>query len=484
MPVPKLEPVRRQAQVVPERAQVADDVGAVAEQVREELDVRQPQGQALRGVPHAVERVHDVRADQHRQQARHHDRRRQAEQQATAGQHGRDQHALDPVGGARDVDGRAGLRETGPRRRAGEQQVDAAERQRQVDQQHRDDLHRRVGRAPARPAAAGPGDAVVDRAAPSGCPVPALAVRNDLPRVQRRRVPQLGAVAHRRVDVDHRGLADEHVRAERDRSGPDQAALRPVAGDQRVLADHGAVADRQQVRADRHRAGQERDPAPDPRAEHPQVEPQQRGPGRDQHQRVRADQRAHHPEPQVCRAPEADLAGRPAADQQPLRRDRQQAHRGERDRPDGDRAQVVPDEPVPARDPAVGLGGEHGQRVGVRQEQQELGEPAEQVVAGARRCGRDGRGGGCRRGGRRGRRRGGPGGPGARGGRGGHRRRGQPRPASASRRRPSWTPTAGPSTCAPARRSGPSASSRRPGRRRSGRSAARRRARAGGRAPR
>jgi hypothetical protein len=42
-------------------------------------------------------------------------------------------------------------------------------------------------------------------------PVPALAVRHGLPSLQGRGVPELGAVAHRRVDVEHGVLAHDNT---------------------------------------------------------------------------------------------------------------------------------------------------------------------------------------------------------------------------------------------------------------------------------
>ena len=54
-----------------------------------------------------------------------------------------------------------------------------------------------------------------------------LAVRHGLPDVQRGRVAELGPVAHRGVDVDHRHLTDEDVLAEGDRSGLDHAVRGP-----------------------------------------------------------------------------------------------------------------------------------------------------------------------------------------------------------------------------------------------------------------
>ena len=103
-------------------------------------------------------------------------------------------------------------------------------------------------------------------------PVPALAVGHGLSGVQRGGVAELGPVAHRGLDVEHRHLADEHVPAEGDRARLDQAGVGPVAGEERVLADDRAVADGEQVGAHGHVPGEDRDAAPDLRAQRPQIE--------------------------------------------------------------------------------------------------------------------------------------------------------------------------------------------------------------------
>ena len=63
-------------------------------------------------------------------------------------------------------------------------------------------------------------------------PVPALAVGHGLTGVQRGGVAELGPVAHRGVDVDHRRLADHRVLADGDRADLDEAGVCPVAVDE------------------------------------------------------------------------------------------------------------------------------------------------------------------------------------------------------------------------------------------------------------
>jgi hypothetical protein len=73
--------------------------------------------------------------------------------------------------------------------------------------------------------------------------VPDLPVRDHLPDVQRRGVPELGPVTHHGVDVQDRLLADEGARADGDGAGLDDTGSCAVAVEVAVLADHGAGPD-------------------------------------------------------------------------------------------------------------------------------------------------------------------------------------------------------------------------------------------------
>ena len=116
------------------------------------------------------------------------------------------------------------------------------------------------------------GPPVVDVGRLRGRAVPALPVGHGLSGVQRGGVPELGAVTQRGPDVEHRRLADQRVLAEGDRARLDDAVVGPVAGEERVLADHRAVADGEQVGAHGHVREKDHDAAPDLRAQRPQVE--------------------------------------------------------------------------------------------------------------------------------------------------------------------------------------------------------------------
>ena len=173
-------------------------------------------------------------------------------------------------------------------------------------------------------------------------------------------------------------VADERVLAQGDRAGLDDAVVGPVAGEERVLRDHGAVAEGEHVGAHGHVLGEDRDAAPDLRAQRPEVE-RVEGRADEQGHRVPLDQRLDHPEAEVRKAPDRDLLGLPPADEHPLEQDRKATQADERRCADHDRPQVDVDHAGTGRDPAdtaqEGVGGEG--RVG--HEEQELQSPAEEV---------------------------------------------------------------------------------------------------------
>ena len=194
---------------------------------------------------------------------------------------------------------------------------------------------------------------------------------------------ELSSVAQRRVDVEHRRLADERARADRDRTCADHSRLGPIAGEEGVPADHRAGADGQQVGADRRVLGEDHNARADLRAQRPEVEGVERRAGEQQH-RVHPDQRADEPEAEVPRAPDRDLLTFPASDQRPLHDDRKDAHAGEAQTADHDRAQVHVDHAGPGRDPVV-ADAEHDPRDGrIREEDEELQRSADHILARAR----------------------------------------------------------------------------------------------------
>src|SRR5439155_16741293 len=108
--------------------------------------------------------------------------------------------------------------------------------------------------------------------------VPPLAGRYRLAAVQRRGVTELRPIAHGRVDVEHGPLPDEGVPADRDRPGLDSPRMRPVALEERLLADDRPRADGEQIGAHRYAPGEDHDARADLRAERPQVEHVEGGP--------------------------------------------------------------------------------------------------------------------------------------------------------------------------------------------------------------
>jgi hypothetical protein len=83
---------------------------------------------------------------------------------------------------------------------------------------------------------------------------------------------ELGPVAHRRLDVEHRGLAYDHVPPEGHRARLDEAVLGSVAGEERVLVDDRAGAHGEQVGAHGRAPGQDHGVAPNLRAQRPEVQ--------------------------------------------------------------------------------------------------------------------------------------------------------------------------------------------------------------------
>src|SRR5262245_29136839 len=151
---------------------------------------------------------------------------------------------------------------------------------------------------------------------------------------------ELRPVAHGRVDVEHGLLADEHVPAQSDRSGLDAPRVGPVAEEVRLLPYDRSGADREQIGAYRHAAGEDHDAWPDPRPQRPQIERVERRADEEQGTRVGADQRLDDPEADVGQAPDLNLIPFPATDERPLGRDRKGAHDEEADDARDDQPQV------------------------------------------------------------------------------------------------------------------------------------------------
>ena len=161
--------------------------------------------------------------------------------------------------------------------------------------------------------------------------------------------------------------------------GLDQATLGSVAGEERVLADHGAVADGEQVGAHRHAPGEDHRVAPDLRAERPQVQRVERRTG-EQDQRVPLDQRLDDPEADVRQAPDADLLRLPPADEHPLHQDRKEADAEEAGAAEQDRPQVDVDHTRAGGDPLVASRRRRARRGTVPEQEQELQRAAEDVL--------------------------------------------------------------------------------------------------------
>ena len=347
----------QRAQVVADRLQEVDDERAVPEQVVEERGVAGAHDRPVAQPAHPVERVGRVGAHEPVQQPGHGEHQQQPQQHGGQHQH-RGQHQVAQVeAGTAPGAGRGDARKQrgGPGQRAvaeRNQQEERGRGQRRGAEQQHGQLEHRVPGAP--PGAARP---CVD-AAEIGVrrlgrgTVPALPGRHGLAAVQGRGVPQLGPVAEAGVDVQHRPLADQRIAPDVDPAGADPAGLGPVAAEQRALADHRARADPQQVAAHRGGGAEHHGPAADLRAEQAQVTHVERG-AAETGQRADPQQRLDQPEPDVAQAPDRDLGGPPASDQQPLGRHRQRRQRPEQGRAERDRPQVGVPEPGRCGQPVV-----------------------------------------------------------------------------------------------------------------------------------
>jgi hypothetical protein len=221
----------------------------------------------------AVEPVGLVRFDGEVEHARDGEHDEQPDEPEAEVEHRGGQQRLQVEGTARE---RQGGVEAGQRRDHHDHDADAADGERHVQAEHPEHLQGAVDHLPGGADVSGFDQAVVHLGPLPGRAVPALACGHALPRVQRRRVPELRAVTHRGLDVEHRHLADDHVLAEGHGPDLDHARVGPVAVEVGVLADHRAVADRQQVGTHRHVLGEDRDVSSDLRAEGSEVEHVQR----------------------------------------------------------------------------------------------------------------------------------------------------------------------------------------------------------------
>ena len=197
---------------------------------------------------------------------------------------------------------------------------------------------------------------------------------------------QLGPVAHRGVDVDDRRLADHRVLPDGDRADLDEPGVCSIAVDEGVFADHRAIADAEQVGADGHVRGEDHHAAPDLRAQRPQIEVEQRRTG-EQHNRVPPHQRLDDPEPDVRQAPDADLLGLPATDQDPLRQDRNGEQEQEQCAAGNDRPEVDVEHTSARRNPLIALSDDQRGQIGISEEDQQLQRPAEHHLRCSCRCG-------------------------------------------------------------------------------------------------
>ncbi len=195
--------------------------------------------------------------------------------------------------------------------------------------------------------------AIVGRRLDRGRAVEPLAVRHALAALQRRGVTELRAVAHRGVDVDHAGFADERVAADLDRADVNEVRLRAITENDRILAQDGVVADRYHVGANRGELRIDDDVAADPRAHQAQIGAVDRR-ADEHHHRRGPHQGLHRPEAEIGETPDRDRLPRlEAADQYPLGDDRDRGQGDERSRRIHDAARVNLEHAVRSSGPLI-----------------------------------------------------------------------------------------------------------------------------------
>src|SRR5215472_15985665 len=300
--------------------QEVDDVIAITEQIREEPHSANPRNRPVRRIVEAVERIDDVRLDKRAQQARHGDHEQEASEREAEKEHQREDQRFDeePNQGARTPR----MKDLSQRGCPVDRQARTHLNKRQVQQQDDEQGGRGIDGPTPRAGLSRRDSHVVHVRALCRRSVPPLTVRHRLAAVQPGGVTELRSISDGRVDVEHRPFADEHIPAERYRSDLEPPGLRPVALEDRLLADHRPCADGQEIGTHRHAPGEDHDAWPDFRAQCSQIQHIQ---GRAEEQTgggARPDERLHDPEAEVCETPQTDPLGFPTPNQYPLRHDR------------------------------------------------------------------------------------------------------------------------------------------------------------------
>ncbi len=347
-----------------------NDVGAVAEEAGEELDVGDAVDRAVRPVVEAVQRVVPVRLDGEMQQAREGQHEPERNQHPAEKQSQRDREHVSKL---RPVGNLAGSerRKRGTLRELVKQCDAACHRERQHQDQRQQLAHRVRELAHRTTVLCFPGAVVDVGRLPGWRSITALVVREGLTDMQRRGVSQLRTLAERRVDVEHRHFADERISAERDATRLNDAGLGPVTVEKSVLAYDRAVSHREEIGADRNMRGKDQRVPADLRAEGAQIQRVDRRAGKQNH-RVELHQRLDEPEARVPEAPNANSLRLPASDEHPLQEDRKSAHGEEVGARRNERSQGSCKQARPGTDQVVTSSADEGQHVEIGEHAHEL----------------------------------------------------------------------------------------------------------------
>ena len=355
-----------------------DAIRAITEEKREELHDAHPRDRPVYQALEAIQRIDRVRLEERVQHARTSDHEEEPDERKAEEEHQREDQRFNDHSPHR-ASTRARIQRLSQRRCGANGRAQASRYERRVQEDKEQDRGR-IGGPTQRAAPSRRDSHVVHLRGLGRTSVPPLAGRHRLAAGQRGGVTELGPIAHGRVDVEHAPFADEHVPAEGHRSDLDSPGLCPVAVEERLFADHRPCVDRQEIGTYRHTPGEDHGSGPDFRAQRLQIEPIQ---GRTDEQaggRARPDERLDDPEADVGEAPQADMLGLPAADERPLRGDRNGVH-NEKSRAAGqDQPQIDLEGTRSRRDPLVALRDGDHRDIGIREEKQRLERSAEDVL--------------------------------------------------------------------------------------------------------
>src|SRR6266478_3497076 len=199
-------------QLVPQAAQVVDDVGAVTEETHKELDSGHPRDHPVHSVVEAIQRIDRVRFEKQVQYPRDSNNQQRGDEHDAEEEEKRDHERAnqEPLQ-RRDTGTRshARIQNLAQRRRHGRENLQTPLDERQVQEEDKEQREGAEAGPTQRTAGSRRDSQIVHLRALCWRAVPPLAVRYCLAAVQCGGVTELGPIADRRVDVEHGLLADK-----------------------------------------------------------------------------------------------------------------------------------------------------------------------------------------------------------------------------------------------------------------------------------